>query len=98
MATAHPGKRVALVAGSGGRVGSAIVSRLRAVGFAVGGLDEDPGSADLAISVDLTSRAATIAAATRMANELGAISVLVTAPEQYDAARFGEMSSERWQR
>jgi NAD(P)-dependent dehydrogenase (short-subunit alcohol dehydrogenase family) len=98
MAAAHPGKRVALVAGSGGRVGSNIVSRLRAEGFAVGGLDEEPGSADLAISVDLTNRAATTEAAARVANELGTISVLVTAPEHYDAARFGDMSPERWQR
>jgi NAD(P)-dependent dehydrogenase (short-subunit alcohol dehydrogenase family) len=98
MAAAHPGKRVALVAGSGGRVGSNIVSRLRAEGFAVGGLDEEPGSADLAISVDLTNRDATSAAAARVAKELGTVSVLVTAPEHYDAARFGDMSGERWQR
>jgi 2-hydroxycyclohexanecarboxyl-CoA dehydrogenase len=98
MATARQGERVALVAGSGGRVGSTIVSRLRAEGFAVGGLDEEPGAADLAISVDLTDRAATTAAAERVANELGPVSVLVTAPEHYDSARFGEMSQERWQR
>ncbi|MDT5412933.1 MAG: 2-hydroxycyclohexanecarboxyl-CoA dehydrogenase [Mycobacterium sp.] len=98
MATARQGERVALVAGSGGRVGSTIVSRLRAEGFAVGGLDEEPGAADLAISVDLTDRAATTAAAERVANELGPIAVLVTAPEHYDAARFGEMSPERWRR
>jgi 2-hydroxycyclohexanecarboxyl-CoA dehydrogenase len=98
MATARQGERVALVAGSGGRVGSTIVSRLRAEGFAVGGLDEEPGAADLAISVDLTDRAATTAAAERVANELGPIEVLVTAPEHYDAARFGEMSPERWRR
>ncbi len=98
MASADPDKRVALVAGSGGRVGSTIVLRLRAEGFAVGGLDEEPGAADLAISVDLTDRAATAAAAARVAKDIGPIAVLVTAPEQYDSARFGEMSPERWQR
>jgi 2-hydroxycyclohexanecarboxyl-CoA dehydrogenase len=98
MGTVNAGKRVALVAGSAGRVGSTIVSRLRAEGFAVGGLDEEGGPADLAISVDLTNRAATTAAAARVATELGPISVLVTAPEHYDSARFGEMSPERWQR
>jgi NAD(P)-dependent dehydrogenase (short-subunit alcohol dehydrogenase family) len=98
MAAANRGKRVALVAGSGGRVGSNIVSRLRAEGFAVGGLDGEPGSADLAIAVDLTNRDATTEAAARVADELGTISVLVTAPEHYDAARFGDMSPERWQR
>lgn len=98
MGTVDAGKRVALVAGSAGRVGNAIVSRLQAEGFAVGGFDEEAGPADLAISVDLTNRAATTAAAERVAKELGPISVLVTAPEHYDAARFGEMSPDRWQR
>jgi 2-hydroxycyclohexanecarboxyl-CoA dehydrogenase len=98
LGTAHAGRGVALVAGSGGRVGSTVVSRLRAEGFTVGGLDEEPGAADLSIAVDLTDRVATIAAAARVANELGPISVLVTAPEHYDAARFGAMSPERWQR
>jgi 2-hydroxycyclohexanecarboxyl-CoA dehydrogenase len=98
MGSVHAGRRVALVAGSGGRVGSTIVSRLRAEGFAVGGLDEEPGAADLAISVDLTNREATTAAAARIAKELGPISLLVTAPEHYDSARFGDMSPERWQR
>jgi 2-hydroxycyclohexanecarboxyl-CoA dehydrogenase len=98
MGTARAGKRVALVAGSAGLVGRAIVSRLRAEGFSVGGLDEEAGPADLAISVDLTNRSATKAAAERVAKELGPISVLVTAPELYDAAPFGEMSPDRWQR
>jgi NAD(P)-dependent dehydrogenase (short-subunit alcohol dehydrogenase family) len=98
MGTVHAGKRVALVAGSAGRVGRTIVSRLQAEGFAVGGLDEEGGPSDLSIPVDLTNRAATIAAAERVATELGPVSVLVTAPEHYDAARFGEMSSDRWQR
>jgi NAD(P)-dependent dehydrogenase (short-subunit alcohol dehydrogenase family) len=98
MGTVHPGRRVALVAGSAGRVGSTVVSRLQAEGFAVGGLDEEGGPADLSISVDLTNRAATIAAAARVEKELGPISVLVTAPEHYDGARFGAMSAERWQK
>lgn len=98
MGTAHAGKSVALVTGSAGRVGSAIVSRLRAEGFAVGGLDEEGGPADVAISVDLTDRVATTAAAARVAQELGPIAVLVTAPEHYDAARFGDMSPDRWRR
>ena len=98
MGTEPAGKRVALVTGSAGRVGGAVVSRLRAEGFAVGGLDVEAGAADLAISVDLTDRTATLAAAERVTKELGPISVLVTAPELYDAAPFGEMSPDRWQR
>jgi 2-hydroxycyclohexanecarboxyl-CoA dehydrogenase len=98
MGTVRAGKRVALVTGSAGRVGGTIVARLRAEGFAVGGLDEEAGAADLAISVDLTDRTATTAAAERVTKELGPISVLVTAPELYDAAPFGQMSADRWQR
>jgi NAD(P)-dependent dehydrogenase (short-subunit alcohol dehydrogenase family) len=98
MGTVHAGRRVALVTGSAGLVGGTIISRLRAEGFTVGGLDEDAGAADLSISVDLADRAATTAAAARVANELGPISVLVTAPEHYDAAPFGEMSPDRWRR
>src|SRR6478752_1167283 len=96
MATANPGKRVALVAGSGGRVGSAIVSRLRAEGFAVGGLDEEPGAADLAISVDLTNRAATTTAADRVADELGPVSVLVTVPEMVRAGNGTVVTISSW--
>jgi NAD(P)-dependent dehydrogenase (short-subunit alcohol dehydrogenase family) len=98
MSTVRAGKRVALVTGSAGLVGRAIVARLRAEGFSVGGLDEEAGPADLAIAVDLTKRSATAAAAERVARELGPISVLVTAPELYDAAPFGAMSPDRWQR
>jgi 2-hydroxycyclohexanecarboxyl-CoA dehydrogenase len=98
MGTGQAGNRVALVTGSAGLVGGAILARLQAEGFAVGGLDEKTGPADLAISVDLTNRAETAAAAERVAKELGPISVLVTAPELYDAAPFGEMSPDRWRR
>jgi NAD(P)-dependent dehydrogenase (short-subunit alcohol dehydrogenase family) len=92
------GKRVALVTGAAGVVGGAIVGRLQAEGFLVGGLDHTGAVGDLAIAVDLTDRGETIAAAARVAGELGPISVLVTAPHHHDAAPFGEMSGDRWQR
>jgi NAD(P)-dependent dehydrogenase (short-subunit alcohol dehydrogenase family) len=90
--------RVALVTGSAGVVGSAIVERLRTEGFVVGGLDNDGAAGDLAIAVDVTDRPRMVAAAEHVARELGPISVLVTAPHLYDAAPFGEMSGERWDR
>jgi 2-hydroxycyclohexanecarboxyl-CoA dehydrogenase len=92
------GTRVALVTGAAGVVARAIVERLQAEGFLVGGLDDDGTAGDLAISVDVTDRRQTVAAAERVARELGPISVLVTAPHLHDAAPFGEMSAERWDR
>ena len=66
----------------------AIASRLQAEGFSVGRLEEG----------DLSNRTQTVAAAERIATELGPISVLVTIPTLYDAAPFGEMSTARWRR
>jgi 2-hydroxycyclohexanecarboxyl-CoA dehydrogenase len=92
------GTRVALVTGASGVVAKAIVERLQAEGFLVGGLDDDGAAGDLALAVDLTDRGQTVAAAERVTSELGPISVLVTAPHLHDAAPFGEMSAERWDR
>jgi len=91
-------QRVAVVTGTSGMVGGAIVERLRAEGFLVGGLDEDGAAGDLAIAADVTDRAQVVAAGERVTRELGPISVLVTAPYLHDAAPFGEMSGERWYR
>ena len=91
-------QRVAVVTGTSGMVGGAIVERLRAEGFLVGGLDEDGAAGDLAIAADVTDRAQVVAAGERVTRELGPISVLVTAPYLHDAAPFGEMSGERWDR
>ena len=98
MGTGEPGTRVALVTGAGGVVARAIVERLQADGFRVAGLDDDGAAGDLAIEVDVTDRDQVVAAAERVTRELGPISVLVTAPYLYDAAPFGEMSAERWDR
>ncbi|MEO8424334.1 MAG: SDR family NAD(P)-dependent oxidoreductase [Actinomycetota bacterium] len=98
MGTGEPGTRVALVTGAGGVVAEAIIQRLQAEGFLVGGLDDDGAAGDLAISVDVTDRGQTVAAAERVVRELGPISVLVTAPYLYDAAPFGEMDLDRWTR
>lgn len=92
-------ERVALVTGASGVVGGAIVERLRAERFRVGALDDAAATVgDLAIAVDVTDRPQMVAAAERVAGELGPISVLVTAPHLHDAAPFGEMSGERWSR
>jgi 2-hydroxycyclohexanecarboxyl-CoA dehydrogenase len=98
MSTGEPGIRVALVTGAAGVVARAIIERLRSEGFLVGGLDDEDAAGDLALAVDLTDRRQTIAAAERVATELGSISVLVTAPALHDAAPFGEMDPDRWKR
>lgn len=92
------GTRVALVTGSSGVVARAIVERLQAEGFLVGGLDDESAAGDLAIPADVTDRGQTVAAAERVTRELGPISVLVTAPHLHDAAPFGEMDHDRWKR
>jgi NAD(P)-dependent dehydrogenase (short-subunit alcohol dehydrogenase family) len=98
MGKGERGTRVALVTGAAGVLGGAIVVRLQADGFAVGGLDGTGGGGDLSLTVDLTDRGETIAAVGRVTRELGPISVLVTAPEYHDAAPFAEMSRDRWER
>lgn len=98
MTTGEPSTRVALVTGARGVVAGAIVERMRAEGFLVGGVDDDGAAGDLAISVDVTDRPQMIAAAEQVTRELGPISVLVTAPHLHDAAPFGEMGPDRWAR
>ena len=88
----------ALVTGAEGPVGSAVVERLRAEGFAVAGVGDERGAGDLPLAADTTDRDQMIAAAERAASELGTLSILVTAPYRHDAAPFGEMSTERWNR
>jgi 2-hydroxycyclohexanecarboxyl-CoA dehydrogenase len=98
MGTPGAAKGVAVVAGCSGLVGSGIVARLQAEHFLVAGLDEAATAGDLALSVDLTNRAETVAAVQRATKELGPVNVLVTAPSYHDRAPFGEMSPDRWHR
>lgn len=98
MSIGEPGKRVALVTGAAGVVARAIVERLQADAFLVGGLDREGAAGDLALAVDVTDRGQTVAATERVTRDLGPISVLVTAPALHDAAPFGEMDPDRWKR
>ena len=77
--------RVAALAGASGVVAGAIRERLTAEGFTVAALDA-------------SDRDQAKVAADRIAQEHGPIAVLVTAPDQHDAAPFGELSAQRWQR
>jgi 2-hydroxycyclohexanecarboxyl-CoA dehydrogenase len=91
-------KGVAIVTGAAGAVGRAVVERLRADGFAVAGLDGEHGAGDLPLAVDVTDRRAVVEAVGRANDELGPISVLVTAHGYHDAAPFGLMSRDGWRR
>lgn len=72
--------------GTSGVVGGAVSARLKAEGFKVGRLEDH----------DVTDRARAIAAVRRIAEELGPVSVLVTAPHLHDSSPFGQMSTQRW--
>jgi NAD(P)-dependent dehydrogenase (short-subunit alcohol dehydrogenase family) len=81
----HSATRVAVLAGNPGPVAGTILNRLEAEGFKVA-------------TIDASDRERAKAAADGITRELGPISVLVTAPDYHDAAPFGEISPERWQR
>ncbi len=92
------GRMVAVVTDAGGAVGSAVVKRLQRDGIRVAALGREAHGGDLTLRIDVTDRAQMTAAAKRVSRELGPVSVLVTAPDQQDAAPFGSMPAERWQR
>src|SRR2546421_7580307 len=92
------GNKVAVVTGASGAVGAAIRARLAGEGFSVAGLDDKSQGHRDVLGVDLTDRAKVKAAVDRITRDIGDISILVTAPWHHDAAAFGEMSYERWQR
>jgi NAD(P)-dependent dehydrogenase (short-subunit alcohol dehydrogenase family) len=81
----HSAGRVAALAGTSGPVAGAIRARLETEGFTVA-------------TIEASDRDQAIADAARVTRDLGPISVLVTAPDHHDAAPFGEMSAQRWQR
>lgn len=98
MTAMGDGARVALVTGTDGPFGAAVVERLRADGFAVAGLDPETGAGDLPIVADPADRDQMFEAAARVTDELGSIAVLFTSSTHRDAAPFGTMEPERWRR
>jgi len=97
MDVRRPRRSVALVTGAAGTVGRAVADRLAAEGFAVAGIDVHACTADLPLVVDVTDREQVKAAARQVIEELGPISVLVTAHSRHAAAPFGELSRGEWQ-
>ena len=91
--TEPPG--TAFITGAEGVIGTAVMERLRAEGFAVAGLDVK-GGGDLPLAADVTDREQVFAAVEAALRELGSIDVLVTAHGYHTAAAFGEMPPEDW--
>ena len=92
------GRSVAVVLGSAGPVGAAIVARLSMAGFAVAGIDDSPGAGDEQYVVDATDRAELCRVVSQVQADLGSVSILVVAPHIYDSAPIGEMDRPRWER
>jgi 2-hydroxycyclohexanecarboxyl-CoA dehydrogenase len=95
----NEGRRVALVTGAAGPVAGAVIGRLQTEGYAVAGVDPEGAAAgDLAITADPADRDRMFEAAARATEELGPISVLFTSSTAHEAAPFGELEPDRWQR
>jgi 2-hydroxycyclohexanecarboxyl-CoA dehydrogenase len=90
--------RVALVTGAASGIGARICERLGARGWGVAGVDLRASEADLSLETDVTDRVAVRAAADRVVNELGTISLLVTAAGVYEMAPVAEIDPDRWRR
>jgi 2-hydroxycyclohexanecarboxyl-CoA dehydrogenase len=92
------GGGVAFVTGAASGIGAAIAERLASRDWSVAGLDLNSCDTELALQADVADRAAVAAAVERATNELGPISLLVTAAGYYEMVPFGEIDDERWRR
>lgn len=89
---------VALVTGAASGIGAAVASRLAATGWKVCGLDLDASGTDLPLTSDVSDRAAVRRAAERATQELGPVSLLVTAAGFHEFAPVDEIEAGRWRR
>jgi 2-hydroxycyclohexanecarboxyl-CoA dehydrogenase len=91
-------KGVALVTGAASGIGASTCDRLAAHGWRVAGLDVRPSATELPLRADVADRDAVRAAVDRVAGELGAVSLLVTAAGYYEMVPVAEIDVERWRR
>lgn len=94
------GGQVAVVSGGHGGIGGAVVKTLQAYGARVAVLDRDdgPGTADLAVTCDVTDPDAVRAAASTVAEQLGSPSMLVCAAGVVSESAFADLAVAEWQR
>ena len=89
----------AVVTGGASGIGAAVVRALTARGYAVGVLDLHPGDdADVAVSVDMSDRAAVAAAVAEVADRLGPLHAAVSAAGHYAMAPVAEIDEPAWTR
>jgi NAD(P)-dependent dehydrogenase (short-subunit alcohol dehydrogenase family) len=91
-------KGVALVTGAASGIGATVAGLLAARGWRVAGLDLDRSETELVLQADVTDREAVRAAADRAADELGPVSLLVTAAGVYEMAPIADIGVDRWRR
>lgn len=89
---------VALVTGGASGIGAAVVEALSARGFTVGCLDLNPRGAENSWAVDVSDAAAVTDAVTRLRDELGPVSAVVTCAGYYEMAPVAEISPAAWRR
>jgi 2-hydroxycyclohexanecarboxyl-CoA dehydrogenase len=91
-------RKVALITGAASGIGAEITTLLSKRGWKVAGLDLRGSKSDLSLIADVTDRFAVRDAANRAAQELGPVSLLVTAAGYYEMLPVSEIGVERWHR
>jgi NAD(P)-dependent dehydrogenase (short-subunit alcohol dehydrogenase family) len=92
------GNGVALVTGAASGIGATIAGRLAESGRRVAGVDLKPSATDLSLEADVSDREAVAAAVKRATEELGEISLLVTAAGYYEMVPVADVGDEQWRR
>jgi 2-hydroxycyclohexanecarboxyl-CoA dehydrogenase len=89
---------VAIVTGAASGIGAVVSARLADRGWRVAGVDLERSDTELSLEVDVTDRAAVEGAARSAAEQLGPVSVLVTAAGVYEMVPVADIDAERWRR
>ncbi|MEH3143487.1 MAG: SDR family oxidoreductase [Mycobacterium kyogaense] len=92
-------RRTAVVTGAASGIGAAVVSALRARGFAVAGVDlVDTGGVDLAVRADVSDSAAVASAVDEVRARLGPVSAAVSVAGHYAMAPVDQIDATTWRR
>lgn len=92
-------RRTAVVTGAASGIGAAVVSALRARGFAVAGVDlVDAAGVDLAVRADVSDGAALASAIDGVRARLGPVAAAVSVAGHYAMAPVEEITATAWRR